>query len=707
MKKKIISLLTAVVMIITLVPFEAFAGMRPMEETGSTGSEEPGETSPGEGTGSGEDTGSGEESEAGQLLKAEIYNEMHPTHLKTGEIHLEDAVASDAGHVSYAKKEVSTSGSVKVSQWSVSNSGVLTFTCSSGKDGDVITFLVDISSSEFASQTLTVKVELGYKQLMITSGTTVTYGGKLTLSCVGMKGNGEVIYAVVDGSGKATVSGNVLTAVAAGTVKVTAIQLKDGDLAAEPSEPVTITVTKATPTGSPSFTKLTHAGLTLADAKLTLNSFSVEGRVEWVLSDETIVVANTAYEWVFTPSDTQNYESIRGTVTPYTVNDKTFAVGEGVTEENPDGSFTTITFGEDDSSYKLTEYPDGKMILIHTTMDGTVTTTEKLTDGTRTETVVKKDGSKQVTATDKSGITYTTMTDRYGYAAVQVYLPQTIIRAAIQSNDVIVLPIPEIPCTDDRSDAPGISFTLYTTEPVRISIPVNSPTAGTVVITVAKNGQESIVKTSTVGYDSVEFTLSGSTTIKVADLSKRFTDVDRRHWYKDAVDFATSRGLFNGVTPFEFNASGYMSRAMLVQVLHNLEGNPYYGYGGYYGYAKLLSDVEGKWYENSAVWAIVNGYISGYEDGTFRGELNITREQLAVILYRYAGYPPVKHYVNVSLSDYLDYQSISPYAYEAMYWALCSGVLYTAGRDKLSPQQPVTRAEVAQTFKNLVEFMVK
>lgn len=704
MKKKILSLLMALAMIVTILPFEAFAVMFPMDEGNTTGSEDTGETPSDEESTPSED----DESSDGPLLRTDIYNEMHPTHLSTGEVALSGTVVSNPGQVFYAKNSVSTEGSVDVSDWSVNSDGVLSFTCSSGKEGDVITFLVDISSSKYAQQTLKVNVKLGYKQLMITSETTVVYGGTLTLTCAGMKGNGAVIYTVSEdtqeGSGRATISGNVLTGTAAGTVKVSATQVKDGELSAAPSTSVVITITKATPTGTPTFTKLTHAGHTLADTNLTLGNFSTEGTVEWVLPDDTVVVANTAYEWEFTPNDQQNYSSLKGTATPYTVSDSLFAIGEGVTEENLDGSFTTISFGEDSSSYKLTEYPDGSMTLIHTKMDGTVTTTEKKSDGTRTETIVKKDGSRQITATDKSGITHTTLADKYGYTSVQVYIPANITAAAVKSGTLIELPISELPCTDDRSDAPLITLTLRTTSPIRVRIPVNSPSAGTVAITVAKNGQETVVKTSTTGYDSVEVTLSGSATVKVADLSKRFNDVDRRNWYKDAADFATSRGLFNGITPFTFDANGHMSRAMLVTVLHNLEGNPRYGFDSYYGY---LPDAKGAWYEAAAAWAIANGHISGFDDGTFRGDQDITREQLAVILYRYAGSPSSYHYVNASLTDYLDYGSISPYAYNAMYWAVCSGVLYTANGEKLSPQQPVTRAEVAQTFKNLVEFLVK
>ena len=694
MKKKLLSLLMALVMVFTLLPFNAIAAMRPLEETGSeeTENEGTGSEEPGEGTGS------------TSLLSKEIHTVTHPTYLPSGEISLLNIISADAGLLSFTKGSTTVTGDVKLESWSVGADKKIKFTLSGGKDGDTITLPITVDSQVYGRATLTVIITLGYQKITITSDTTVVFGSTLTLTCAGLKGPAAVIYNITGGSEVASIEGNVLIPRKAGKVTITATQVANGvDYPAQTSDAVVITVTKATPTGSPTFTELKHAGLTLADANLTLGKFSVEGSVDWVLPDSTTVIANTAYEWKFTPKDSENYHSITGSVIPYTVTEDVFAIGDGVTEENLDGSFTTISFGEDDSSYKLTEYPDGSMCMVHTKMDGTVTTTELAADGTRTETIKKKDGSRQITATDKSGIVHTTIADRYGYTSVQVYIPQYITNAAARNGTIIDLPIPEIPCTDDRADAPLVTFTLYTTSPVRVSIPINNPTAGTVAINVAKNGAESVIKTSTTtGWDSIEVTLTGSATIKVADLSKDFIDVDRRHWYKDAADFATSRGLFNGVSPTQFDPNGHMSRAMLVTVLHNLEGNPRYGY---INFARWLPDIEGTWYEAAAAWAIDYGHISGYEDGTFRGDVNITREQLAVILYRYAGYPSATDYVNSSLYDYLDYQTISPYAYDAMYWAVCSGVLYTPGGDHLYPQQAVTRAEVAQIFKNLVEFM--
>ncbi len=210
-----------------------------------------------------------------------------------------------------------------------------------------------------------------------------------------------------------------------------------------------------------------------------------------------------------------------------------------------------------------------------------------------------------------------------------------------------------------------------------------------------------MVKNCITGKDCLYVTLTGSATVKVVDAAKRFKDVSDDDWFHSAAAFVTSRGLFQGMDAITFAPNATMSRAMLVQVLHNLEDNPFYGIFPFF------TDVAGTWYAESASWATYSGYINGYPDGTFRGDVNITREQLAVILYRYVGSPPVNGFVNTPIYNYYDYMDISPYAWTAMYWAVNSGVLYTDGSTHLSPGHDATRAEVAQTFRNLVEYLTK
>ena len=687
MKRRLLSLLLALVMVVAILPMPI--SMATGEDTPPQTEEEPAPSpDPGDTDGEG-------------LLRSHLRNITHPTHLNEGRLSIADMIRRDPnpGLLSFVKGEAVTTGDVTLKDWSVSAEGEVRFTLSGGKDGDTVTLPITIHSEVHGSDTLEVIITLGYSKLTITSAATVVYGETLQLTCLGLTGTGALIFSVVNGGEFAKINGDVLIPLKAGSVTIKAMQVTDGANPTQESDPVTITIEKATPTGTPRYTALTRAGLTLADAMLVNSTFTVPGKLEWVLPDSTAVVANVAYEWIFTPDDFDNYSCVTGMIIPYVVTDNVFAIGEGTTVLNSDGSYTTTAFGEDDSRYELTEWPDGKMRMVHRQLDGTIVTTVLETDNTRTQTIERPDDSTEITSRLPDGTIYNVSEDKYGRVSVQISLPYYVTYNASKNGSTIELPIPEIPYTDNRADAPVILFSMSSKHTVRVSIPINSPGAGTVAILIAKNGQESVVRSSTTGRDALYVTLTGSGTVKVADLGKRFNDVSRNDWFSDAAAFVTSRGLFQGMDAVTFAPGETMSRAMLVQVLHNLEGNPNYGIS----YA--FSDTPGTWYAVPASWATYCGYISGYPDGTFRGEDNITREQLALILYRYAGYPSTADFVNTPIFDYYDYGEISSYAWDAMYWAVNSGVLYTDGSTHLSPGKDATRAEVAQTIQNLVEYL--
>ena len=679
MKKRLLSIVLALVMIFTLMPMHTIAAE---QENSST-------------------TGDGSAAETdGPLLTNNLRTYTHPTHLSEGSVSIYGCINKEIKHglLAYEKGKAKTKGSVKLQSWYVDNNGYVHFKISGAKEGDTITLPVTVNSEFCGSASLKVVITIGYDRLTIISDTTVTYGSTLKLACAGTKTSGTVIYSISNGKEYATINGNILTPLKAGSVTITAVEVPAVGEESY-SETVTITIEKATPSIKVSCSTLQRAGQTLSDAELKIGTTKIEGRLEWVLPGNTVVLPNTAYEWIFTPSDFDNYNSVTGTLTPYVVTDEDFVIGSGTTVRNNDGSYTTISYGEDDSRYELTEFADGHQRMVHKQLDGTIVTIEKWSDGMRTTTTEYADGSEQVISTLANSVTYSVTTDKYGRVNVQISLPKYLTDAAAKNGTVIELPIPEIPGSDNRADAPVIVFTLSTKTPLRVGIPINNPSAGTVAIFVAKNGAETVAKTSTTGKDKLYVTLSGSATVKVVDAGKNFKDVSQNDWFHSAADFVTSRGLFQGVDATTFAPRANMSRAMIVQVLHNLEGNPNYGIYPFY------SDVVGTWYSVPASWAARCGYITGYPDGTFRGDENITREQLAVILYRYVGSPSINGFVNTPIYDYYDYADISIYAWTAMYWAVNSGVLYTDGSTHLSPGHDATRAEVAQTFRNLLEYL--
>ena len=213
------------------------------------------------------------------------------------------------------------------------NGSSLTYAIPDGKAiGDTFTITLKASCNNYEDFTITLTVtltkEANQTALKLTGGTTVVYGQKLTLRTSGGSGTGTVTYTVTNGTGEATIDANgVLTPVKVGTVTVTATKAGDADYNPVTAAPVEITITKATPTGEPGYTKINGRGRTLADAKLTLTGSSLTpgtGALKWVdengnvLSDTTVVKANTAYTWRFTPADS-NYTPLTGSVVLYAV----------------------------------------------------------------------------------------------------------------------------------------------------------------------------------------------------------------------------------------------------------------------------------------------------------------------------------------------------------------------------------------------------
>ena len=196
---------------------------------------------------------------------------------------------------------------------------LLTYAISGGKAGDKITITLKASCNNYEDFTITLTITLTEKDnqqaLRITGGTTVVYGQTLQLGTSGGSGSGAVTYTVTNGTGEATIDSNgVLTPVRIGSVTVTATKTGDSEYNAVTSSPVEITITRATPTGEPAYTKITASGKTLADAALGIGTITpAGGTIAWDDPTTTEVVANKSYGWTYTPTDT-NYTTRTGTI---------------------------------------------------------------------------------------------------------------------------------------------------------------------------------------------------------------------------------------------------------------------------------------------------------------------------------------------------------------------------------------------------------
>ncbi len=172
--------------------------------------------------------------------------------------------------------------------------------------------------------------------------------------------------------------------------------------------------------------------------------------------------------------------------------------------------------------------------------------------------------------------------------------------------------------------------------------------------------------------------------------SERFSDVAAGAWYEDAVSYVLGEELFNGTGSSTFSPDSPMTRAMLVTVLHRLEGTPSPAAGN------TFTDVpSGQWYTDAVAWADQNSVVTGYGGGRFGTDDNITRQQLAAVLYRYASLKGYDISASAALSQYRDADSIADWAESAMRWAVSSGVITGMDSSTLSPSGTASRAQVA------------
>ena len=182
--------------------------------------------------------------------------------------------------------------------------------------------------------------------------------------------------------------------------------------------------------------------------------------------------------------------------------------------------------------------------------------------------------------------------------------------------------------------------------------------------------------------------------------SKAFTDLDADAWYHEGVDYALTNGLMNGVGGGRFEPDGQLTRAQLVTVLYRAAGEPDTG-----KQVNPFTDVaDDAWYTKAVIWAANNGIVNGVAKNTFAPDDSITREQIAAMLYRYAGAEAAKE---DKLSAFPDAAKVSDWAKEALNWAVASGLINGVadanGTASLEPQATATRAQIATILMRWLE----
>ena len=179
-----------------------------------------------------------------------------------------------------------------------------------------------------------------------------------------------------------------------------------------------------------------------------------------------------------------------------------------------------------------------------------------------------------------------------------------------------------------------------------------------------------------------------SVTAFAAEADTGFSDVDAGAWYAEAAVYCRDNGLMSGTGETTFSPDTPMTRGMLVTVLYRLAGSPSLEHENL-GYP--FSDVPGdSWYADGVYWARLNGVVSGYSDSVFGPNDPLTREQLATILWRYAGSPAVE-----GSASFTDESDIASWAASAVAWAQESGYVSGVGGNRFAPDGTATRAQVA------------
>lgn len=177
-----------------------------------------------------------------------------------------------------------------------------------------------------------------------------------------------------------------------------------------------------------------------------------------------------------------------------------------------------------------------------------------------------------------------------------------------------------------------------------------------------------------------------------------FDDVAAEAWYAPAVDYVKYGRLMYGTGSNLFQPDAQMTRAMLAQVLYELEGAP-----SVKGLSCPFTDVGGSWYTDAVIWAYNAGVVAGVSATQFAPNEALTREQMVTMLFGYAGREETLSGSDGALAGYQDQASVSDWAREAMAWAVSSGVISGTSTTTLAPQKIGTRAEVATVLMQFCE----
>ena len=385
------------------------------------------------------------------------------------------------------------------------------------------------------------------------------------------------IYAPADATASLDSAGLPKTA---GTYTVTAKYEDDTHIG---TKPATLTVSKATPTGAPTCTKITTSGKTLADAPLAIGTIApAGGTLAWDMAATTVVAANTAYGWTYTPADTANYKALTGSLTPYAVS----SGGGG-------GSYTPSYTVSVDKTVNGTITVSPKSA----SKGDTVTITVKPDKGYELDTlkVLDKNGDK-VKLTEKNG--KYTFTMPAGKVTVKGSFVEEAPEQIFTDVPVDAYFYEAVKWAAEKGITGGVGNGLFAP---------NQPCTRAQIVTFL-------------------WRAAGSPTPK--NMSS-FADVPADAFYAKAVAWAVENGITGGTGDGKFSPDATCTRAQAVTFLYRASGAPAVS-----GNAAFSDVATNAYYAAAVKWAEKNGITGGIGGGLFGSDNNCTRAQIVTFLYR-------------------------------------------------------------------------
>lgn len=335
-------------------------------------------------------------------------------------------------------------------------------------------------------------------------------------------------------------------------------------------------------------------------------------------------------------------------------------------------------------------------------------TVESTTNGTVTVDKTKPKGGDTVTIT---------VTPAKGYRLGQLAVKNGAVALTVKDNGngtySFTYPTDGV-VTIDADFIPGV--TISKTVNGKLTVNKNTPNAGEAVtvtvtpdkgyvldkLTVKNDTAEIIVTDNKNGTYTFTYPANGTVDIEATFKSRLpFTDVKTDQWYYEAAAFTYENDLFDGTTKTTFSPIKNMTRAMMVQVLFNMTD------GAQKGSVKFTDVEDGQWYAGPVSWAGTNKIVNGVGDKRFAPLSDITREQMAVMLYNYATVMKIELPKTRTAGSFADAGSISSWAKEAVDAMYAAQVINGKENNRFDPKGKATRAQVAEMFMNFVNVTKK